>query len=133
MMDQTVALLVAAVALFGTAIGLRFRVYILIPALLAVLVVSLLARLLSNNVAGWGISGTIGLMVLLNASYIFGLSLRAAVALLSVKAIAPLCARPNVDQSMRRPDGGGRETGSEGRASTASIAPTDLAKESFRR
>lgn len=134
MMDQTVALLVAAVALFGTAIGLRFRVYILIPALLAVSIVSVMARLLSNNMAGWGAQGTIGLLVLLNASYVLGLLLRAAAAFWSTKRIARLFVRPDsLDQPMRRPDGAGRETGSEGRGPKAAIAPADLAKESFRR
>ena len=56
-MDQTVALLVAAVALFGTAIGLRFSVYILISAGFAVLIVSVMAQLTSNKMAGWGIQG----------------------------------------------------------------------------
>ena len=57
MMDQTVALLAAVVALFGTAIGLRFNVYILIPAGLAVLILSVVAQLTSNKMAGWGVQG----------------------------------------------------------------------------
>ena len=48
-MDQTVALLVAAVCLFGTALGLRFSVYVLIPAGLAVLIVSGLAADLEQD------------------------------------------------------------------------------------
>lgn len=134
MMDRTVALLVAAVALFGTAIGLRFRVYILIPALLAVLIVSVIAQLLSNNMAGWGAQGTLGLLVLLNASYVLGLLLRAAAAFWSTKRSVRLFARTgSLNQPMRGPDGAGRETGSEGRGPKAAIAPADLAKESFRR
>ncbi len=71
-MDQTVALLVAAVALFGTAIGLRFSVYILIPAGFAVLIVSVTAQLISNKMAGWGVQGTVGLLMLLNAGFALG-------------------------------------------------------------
>jgi hypothetical protein len=52
MMDQTVALLAAAVCLFGTALGLRFSVYVLIPAGVAILIVSSMA-LIWNNMAGW--------------------------------------------------------------------------------
>ena len=50
MMDQTVALLLASVCLFGTALGLRFSVYVLIPAGLAILIVSSMA-LIWNNMA----------------------------------------------------------------------------------
>ena len=56
-----------AVALSGTAIGLRFSVYVLIPAGLAVLIVSIVAQLISNKMAGWGAQGTIGLLMLMNA------------------------------------------------------------------
>ena len=94
MMDQTVALLVAAVALFGTAIGLRFSVYILIPAGLAVLIASVMAQLISNKMAGWGVQGTIGLLMLLNAGFALGLFLRAGAAFWSTKRIARLFARP---------------------------------------
>jgi hypothetical protein len=133
MMDQTVALLVAAVALFGTAIGLRFNVYVLILAGLAVLMVSIVAQLMSNKMAGWGVQGTIGLLMLLNAGFALGLFLRAAAAFWSAKRIARLFARPdNLDQQVRRPDGAGREA-SEGCGPTATITPRDLAKESFRR
>ena len=132
-MDQTVALLAAAVALFGTAIGLRFSVYILIPAGFAVLIVSVTAQLISNKMAGWGAQGTIGLLMLLNAGFAFGLFLRAGTALWSTKRIARLFVRPgNLDQPMRRPDGAGREASSEGCGPTATIASRDLAKESFR-
>jgi len=136
MMDQTVALLVAAVALFGTAIGLRFSVYILIPAGLAVLIASVVAQLISNKMAGWGVRGTIGLLMLLNAGFALGLFLRAAAAFWSTKRIARLFARPgNLDQQrrQRRPDGAGRETSNEGCGPTTAITPRNLAKESFRR
>jgi hypothetical protein len=133
MMDQTVALLVAAVCLFGTALGLRFSVYVLIPAGLAVLVVSGMA-LIWNKMAGWGILGTLGLLILLNAGFALGLFLRAGAAFWSTQRIARLFARPvNLDQPMRRPDGAGRESSSEGCGPTATITPRDLAKESFRR
>ena len=53
-MDQTVTLLETAVCLFGTALGLRYRVYLLIPAGLAVLIVSAMAQLMWKKMAGWG-------------------------------------------------------------------------------
>ena len=133
MMDQTVALLVAAVCLFGTALGLRFSVYVLIPAGLAVLIASGMA-LIWNKMAGWGILGALGLLILLNAGFALGLFLRAGAAFWSTQRIARLFARPvNLDQPMRRPDGAGRESSSEGCGPTATITPRDLAKESFRR
>ena len=134
MMDQTVALLVAAVGLFGTALGLRFRVYVLIPAGLAILIVSVMAQLIWNKMAGWGVHGTIGLLLLLNAGFVLGLFLRAGAAFWSTQRIARLFARSvNLDQPVRRPDGAGREASSEGCGPTAAITPRDLAKESFRR
>ena len=133
-MDQTVALLVAAVALFGTAIGLRFSVYVLIPAGLVVLIVSVVAQLISNKMAGWGVSGTLALLVLLNAGFAFGLFLRAGAAIWSTKRFARLFARPgNLDRQVRRPDGAGREASSEAAGPKVTIAARDLAKESFRR
>lgn len=133
MMDQTVALLAAAVCLFGTALGLRFSVYVLIPAGLAVLIASGMA-LIWNKMAGWGILGALGLLILLNAGFALGLFLRAGAAFWSTQRIARLFARPvNLDQPMRRPDGAGRESSSEGCGPTATITPRDLAKESFRR
>jgi len=133
MMEQTVALLAAAVCLFGTALGLRFSVYVLIPAGLAILIVSGMA-LIWNKTAGWGTLGPIGLLILLNAGFILGLLLRAGAAFWSTQRIARLFARPvKLDQAARRPDGAGREASSEGCGPTATITPRDLAKESFRR
>jgi len=133
MIDQTVALLVVA-ALFGTAIGLRFSVYVLIPAGLAVLMVSVVAQLISNKMAGWGAQGTIGLLMLLNAGFAFGLFLRAGAAIWSTKRITRLFARPgNLDLQIRRPDGAGREAITKGSGPTTTITPRELAKESFRR
>ena len=133
MMDQTVALLLASVCLFGTALGLRFSVYVLIPAGLAILIVSSMA-LIWNNMAGWGILGALGLLILLNAGFALGLFLRAGAAFWSTQRIARLFARPvNLDQAARRPDGAGREASSEGCGPTATISSRDWAKESFRR
>jgi hypothetical protein len=50
MMDQTVTLLVTAVCLFGTALGLRYRVYVLVPAGLAVLIISVIAQVIWSGV-----------------------------------------------------------------------------------
>ena len=134
MMDQTVALVMAAVTLFGAAIGLRFSVYILIPAGLAVLIGSVLGQVISNKMAEWGFQGTIGLLMLLNAGFGLGLFLRAGAAFWSTMRIARLFARPsNVDQQARRPDAAGRDTSNEGSGPTATMAPRSLAKESFRR
>ncbi len=133
-MDQTAALLAAAVALFGTAIGLRFTVYVLIPAGLVVLIASILAQLISNRIAGWGTQGTISLIMLLNAGFALGLFLRAGAAFWATKRIAQLFAGPrNLDQQMRRPDGAGPETSGDGCGPTVTITPGDLAKKSFRR
>ena len=133
MMEQTVALLAAAVCLFGIALGLRFSVYVLIPASLAVLIVSGMA-LIWNKMAGWGILGPLSLLILLNAGFALGLFLRAAAAIWSTKRIARLFARPgSLDQQMCRPDAAGRENSSEGCGPTAAITRRDLAKESFRR
>ena len=133
MMDQTVALLLASVCLFGTALGLRFSVYVLIPAGLAILIVSSMA-LIWNNMAGWGILGALGLLILLNAGFALGLFLRAGAAIWSANRIGRLFARPgNLDRQVRRPDGAGREASSEGSGPTTAITPRDLAKQSFRR
>jgi len=128
-----VALLAAAVCLFGIALGLRFSVYVLIPASLAVLIVSGMA-LIWNKMAGWGILGPLSLLILLNAGFALGLFLRAGAAFWSTQRIARLFARPAVtlDQPMRRPDGAGREASSEGCGPTATITSRDLAKESVR-
>lgn len=127
-MEQTLALLMAAVALFGTAIGLRFSVYILIPAGLAVLIVSVVAQLISTKMTGWGIQGTFGLLLLLNVGFALGLLLRAGAAYGSKRTIPR---SGNIDQKPHRPDVAGREAKGEG--PTATISPRDLAKESFRR
>ena len=131
MMDQTVTLLVIAVCLFGTALGLRFRVYVLVPAGLAVLMLSALGQLIWNKMAGQGITGALTLLIFLNAGFVLGLLMRAGAAFWYTHKIAPLFARTaRVDQSIRRPDGAGREAISEEAGPTAPIA-RDLAKESF--
>ena len=133
-MDQSAALLAAAVTLLGTAIGLRFIVYVLLPAGLVVLIVSVLAQLISNKMAGWGAQGTIGLLVLLNAGFAIGLILRMGAAFWSTSRIAQLFARPpKFDQQMGRPDGAGRETSGDGCEPATTMAPGGLAKKSFRR
>jgi hypothetical protein len=131
MMDQTVTLLVTAVCLFGTALGLRYRVYVLIPAGLAILIISAMAQLIWKKMAGWGVPGTLALLIVLNVGFVLGLLLRAAAAYWYTHKNARLFARtPHADQSSRRPDGAGREADSEG---ANPIAPRDLAKGSFRR
>ena len=131
MMDQTVTLLVTAVCLFGTALGLRYRVYVLVPAGLAILIISAMAQLIWNKMAGWGVPGALALLVLLNAGFVLGLLLRAGAAFWYTHKIARLFARTaHADHSTRRPDAAGREASSEG---ADPIAPHDLAKESFRR
>jgi hypothetical protein len=127
MMDQTVTLLVIAVCLFGTALGLRFRVYVLVPAGLAVLILSAVAQLIWNKMGGWGISNALTLLVVLNAGFVLGLLMRAGAAWWHTHKIAPLFARTaRADQSTRRPDGAGREASSKGAGPTAPIA-RDLA------
>ena len=132
MMDQTVTLLVTAVCLFGTALGLRFRVYVLVPAGLAVLILSAMAQLMWTKMAGREIPSALTLFIVLNAGFVLGLLMRAGAAFWYTHKIAPLFARTaRVDQSPRRQDGAGREARSEGAGPTAPIA-RNLAKESFR-
>ena len=134
MMDQTVALLVTAVCLFGTALGLRFRVYVLVPAALAVLILSAAAQLVSNKITGWRIPIWLALLVILNVGFMLGLLLRAGAAYWYTRKIARLFARTaRVDQSTRRQDGVDREANSEEAQSTPAIVRHDLAKGTFRR
>ena len=105
MMNQTVTLLETAVCLFGTALGLRYRVYVLVPVGLAVLIMSAMAQLIWKKMAGWGVPGTLALLIVLNAGFAFGLLLRAEAAFWSAHKIARLFARTvHVDQWTRRPD-----------------------------
>jgi hypothetical protein len=131
MMDQSVTLLVTAVCLFGTALGLRYRVYVLVPAGLAILIVSAMAQLIWKKMAGWGVPGTLALLVVLNIGFVLGLLLRAGAAFWYTHKMARLFGRmAHADQSTRRSDGAGREAGSDG---ADPIAPRDLAKEILRR
>lgn len=134
MMDQTVTLLVTAVCLFGTALGLRYRVYVLVPAGLAVLIASAIGQLIWRKMAGWGFEGAFALLIVLNAGFVLGLLMRAGAAYWYTHKVGRLFARTaHADQSTRRSDGAGRDGSSEGAGTTATIAPRDLAKESFRR
>jgi len=129
-MDQTVTLLVTAVCLLGTALGLRYRVYVLVPAGLAVLVISATAQLIWKKMAGWGVPGPLTLLTVLNMGFGLGLLVRAATAIWYTHKIRRLFAQSDhADQSTPRPDGSGREASNEG---ADQIAPGDLAKESFR-
>ena len=131
-MDQTVTLLAMAVCLFGAALGLRFRVYVLIPAGLAVCILSAMAQLIWRETAGWGILGAVMLLIGLNVGFVLGLLMRAGAAFWHAYKIAPLVARAaRIDRSTRRPDAPGRETNTEAADPTPPI-PRDLAKESFR-
>lgn len=134
MMDQTVTLLVTAVCLFGAALGLRYRVYVLVPAGLAVLIMSAIAQLIWKRMAGWGVEGALALLIVLNVGFVLGLFLRAGAAYWYTHKIGRLFARTApAEQSTRRSDGAGRDESSEGAGTAATIAPCDLAKESFRR
>jgi hypothetical protein len=141
MMAQAVALLMTVVCLFGTALGLRFKVYVLIPAGIAVLIVSAMAELMWQKMAGLGIAGTLALLIVLiivlNVGFAFGLLLGAVFQ--SPRKTARLFARTvRVDQSTRRPERAEREASSEGAGRVGSLEPTvtmasgDLAKEGFR-
>jgi hypothetical protein len=141
MMAQAVALLMTVVCLFGTALGLRFKVYVLIPAGIAVLIVSAMAELMWQKMAGLGIAGTLALLIVLiialNVGFAFGLLLGAVFQ--SPRKTVRLFARTvRVDQSTRRPERAEREASSEGAGRVGSLEPTvtmasgDLAKEGFR-
>jgi len=130
-MDQTVTLLVIAVCLFGAALGLRFRVYVLVPAGAALLIPSAVPMLIGKQMAGWGISDALALLLVLNLGFVLGLIVRAGAAYWYAHKIAPLFAHTNrVDRSNGRLEGTGREGSGEGTAPTAPIS-RDLAKESF--
>jgi hypothetical protein len=130
MTDQTVTLLVIAVCLFGAALGLRFRVYVLIPAGLAVLTLTAMAQLMWNKMAGWGISGALALVIVLNAGFVLGLLMRAGAAFWYTHKIARLFTRAShVEKSGGRLDPAGRQASSEGESPTAPIA-RELPKES---
>jgi hypothetical protein len=134
MMDQTVALLLTAVCLFGTALGLRFRVYVMVPAAVAVLILSAAAQLLSNKMVGWRIPSWLALLVILNVGFMLGLLLRAGAAHWYTRKIARLFApAARVDPSTRRQDGVDREANSDEAKSTSAIVRHDLAKGGFRR
>jgi hypothetical protein len=128
MTDQTVTLLVIAVCLFGAALGLRFRVYVLIPAGLAVLTLSAMAQLMWSKMAGWGISGALALVIVLNAGFVLGLLMRAGAAFWYTLKIGPLFTRTShVEKSGGRLDPAGRQASSEGESPTTPIA-RDLPK-----
>jgi hypothetical protein len=130
MMDQTVTLLVVAVCLFGAALGLRFRVYVLVPAGLTVLILSAMAQLIWNKMAGWGISGSLALLIVLNAGFVLGLLIRAGAAFWYTHRIARLFARAaRVDELGGRLDSAVGPASSEAESTTAPIT-RDLAKES---
>ena len=128
-MDQTVTLLVTAVCLLGVALGLRFRVYILVPAGVAILVLPAASQLVWRKMAGWGVTGALALLLVLNAGFIMGVLLRAAAAQWHLRKVAGLFnhAARTTDPTCP-PDNGGRETNSEIVGSRASMASRRLAK-----
>lgn len=114
-MDHAVALFGAAPFLFGTALGLRFRVYVLIPAGIMVLTASAVAWLSSDKAAGWGVLGMVASLIVLNVGFAFGLLLRAGAAFLHTRATARLFAREGSIGRSSRPQGRiGREASADG-------------------
>lgn len=133
-MDQTETLLVTAVCLFGTALGLRYHVYVLIPAGVAVLITSAGAQLIWKKMAGWGVSGTLALLIALNTGFVVGLFLRAGAAFWYTHKIGRLFAGTvHADQSPPGSDGTARDESSEGAGTPDTIATRSLAKEGFSR
>lgn len=128
-MDQTVTLLATAVCLLGVALGLRFRVYVLLPAGVAILVLPAASQLVWRKMAGWGVTGALALLLLLNVGFVCGVLLRAAAAHWNLRKVAGLfdrtarAAEPSV-----QPDNAGREAKSEIAGSRASMASRRLAK-----
>jgi hypothetical protein len=138
MMHQAVTSLAAVVYLVGTALGLRFRVFVLIPAGIAVLILSEVVGLLWPHIAGWEVAGTLALLVVLDVGFAFGLLLRAGAAFWSTRKTTRLFARPvDADRSAHRSEGAGRETSSEGASrpgflkTAAALARGELAKKGF--
>jgi hypothetical protein len=127
MMHQAVTSLIV-VYLVGTALGLRFRVFVLIPAGIAVLISSPVVELTWPGMAGWGVAGALAPLAALNAGFAVGVLLRAEAAVWSTRKTAQLFSRP-VDPSRpthHRPEGAGREASSEamGRAESLKTAAT---------
>jgi hypothetical protein len=127
MMDQTVTLLVTAVCLFGTALGLRYRVYVLVPAGLAVLIISVIAQVIWKKMAGWGVPGALALLIVLNLGFVLGLFLRAGAAFWYTHKVGRLFAS-SCRSSTRRSDDAGRDGSSKGAGTTATIAPATSQK-----
>jgi hypothetical protein len=126
MMDQTVTLVVTAVCLFGTALGLRYRVYVLVPAGLAVLIMSAIAQVIWKKMAGWGVPGVLVLLIVLNLGFVLGLFLRAGAAFWYTHKVGRLFA--SCRSSTPRSDDAGRDGSSEGAGTTATIAPATSQK-----
>ena len=134
MMDQTVTLLATAVCLFGTALGLRFRVYVLLPAGLAILISPEIAHLIWRKMTGWGVMGALGLLVVLNVGYVLGLLLRAGVARWNARKVAGLFARTaRVAEPSTHPSESAQEAKSEVVGPAPSIVGRTLAKGSYLR
>lgn len=109
-MDQTVTLLATAVCLLGTALGFRFRVYVLLPAGVAVLISPAILQLIWRKMAGWEVIGALALLVVLNAGYVLGMVLRAAAARWNMRKVAGLFTRTTgVTESISQPSDAGRE------------------------
>jgi hypothetical protein len=103
-MYHAVASLVAVVYLTGMALGLRFRVIVLFPAGIAVLISSAVVRLTWPSMAGWGLIGTLALLIVLNVGFAFGLLLRVGAAFLSLRKAGRLFVRPvHVDPAAHPP------------------------------
>jgi hypothetical protein len=128
-MDQTVTLLATAVCLLGVALGLRFRVYVLLPAGVAILVLPAASQLISRKMAGWGVTGALALLLLLNLGFVCGLLLRAAAAQWNLRKVAGLFDRPaRNSEPASQPENAGREVKSDVVGSRASMASRRLAK-----
>jgi hypothetical protein len=133
-MDQTVTLLVTAVCLLGVALGLRFRVYVLVPASVAILVLPAASQLAWRIMAGWGVMGAIALLIVLNVGFTIGVLLRAAAAQWHTRGVAGLFTRTaRITEPTCQPDSPGREANREVVGSRAAIASCDLAKGSLPR
>ncbi len=128
-MDQTVTLLVTAVGLLGIALGLRFRVYVLVPAGLAVLVLPAASQLIWRKMAGWGVTGAIALLIVLNAGFIMGVLMRAAAAQWHLRKVAGLFTHAaRATEPAGQQDNASREAKSEIVGTGASMASRRLAK-----
>jgi hypothetical protein len=81
--------------LFGAALGLRFRVYALIPASIIVATLGIAGLVTTPRFVGWSVAEVFTLLAALNIGYALGVFLRAGAAAIQVRKISALFKTPS--------------------------------------